>query len=79
MTPTPVTATIRQQPKQTLTDVTVHLVELNRRVARAEVAAPTAQDGIEDPDHVTDVLQPRPTPPVREVADFGTKRLHGLG
>src|SRR5947209_849450 len=74
--PTALAATSRQQPKQALTHVAIHFVELIRRMARPEVAAPAAQDRIQHPDHFPDVLHPGPTPPFGEVVDLGAECLH---
>src|SRR3990172_10771216 len=74
--PTPVTATLGQQAHQAFTDVAVNLVELVRRVARTEVTTPSTQNGIQNPNHLSDVLHPRPAPPFGEIVDLGADRLH---
>ena len=76
--PTSLAAACREQRQQPLAHVGVHLVELARGVARAEVAAPAAQHRVEFPDHFADVLHPGPATALGEIVDAGADGLHRL-
>src|SRR4051812_41011380 len=71
-------ATPSQQLQQPLADEAIHLVELARGVARAKVAAPSAQHRVEFPDDLADVGHARPIARTGEVADAGADGVHRL-
>src|SRR2546423_3202129 len=70
-------ATPRQQPQEPLTHVTVHRVELARRVARSEVVAPAAKDRVDRRDTIADVSEARPATAAGQVVELGADGLHG--
>src|SRR5262245_42748610 len=67
--PTAPAAHVSKQPDQPLVHVPVHLLELQRGVSRAEVVAPAPQDGIEEIDHLPDILQSSPAAAVCQPPD----------
>src|SRR5712691_101958 len=74
--PTAPAAHVSKQPDQPLIHVAVYLLKLQRGVSRAEVVAPAPQDGIEEIDHLLDVLQPRPATAVSQLPDSRADAVH---
>src|SRR5262245_5245381 len=74
----PVAATLLEEADEPPFHVAIYLAELVRGVSRPKVVAPAAQDRIQVPDDLPDVLEPGPPDAVRQLPNPVTDALHSL-